>query len=198
MAIVAPDGQRTKLTVDANGFLTSVTNPASETYAMQYTDGGLLTSFRNPRNFTTTMTYNDLGRMVRESNPVGGLWELDKVSSTTGYTASITSALGRKSRYFSESLLNGDKRLFNTDPDGRWSETLSTPGKSRTVNHTDGTIIVEEDAPDPRFGMVAPYLKSRVTRTPGGLINTAVLVQRESDKRPSRISYFSFPIRHLN
>ncbi|MBF0440234.1 MAG: hypothetical protein HQL93_14115, partial [Magnetococcales bacterium] len=123
-AIVAPDGQRTNLTVDANGYLASVTNPASETHAMQYTTEGLMTTFRTPRNFATTMSYDNLGRLVREDNPAGGFWELSKINSTTDTNASITSALGRKTLYRTETLPNGDKRQLNTNPDGKWLETL--------------------------------------------------------------------------
>jgi YD repeat-containing protein len=40
MAIVAPLGQRTELTLDANGYLATVTNPAGETHTMSYTPDG--------------------------------------------------------------------------------------------------------------------------------------------------------------
>ena len=39
-AIVAPGGQRTLLTVDTNGFLSSVTNPAGEVRGQILLNGG--------------------------------------------------------------------------------------------------------------------------------------------------------------
>ncbi|OQW88252.1 MAG: hypothetical protein BWK78_08460, partial [Thiotrichaceae bacterium IS1] len=103
-SIVAPDGQRTRLTVNANGYLETVTNPAGETYHLGYTNDGLLTQFTTPRGHTTTMQYDPLGRLVKEENPVGGGWTLSRTQTGTDFESSLTSAEHRTSRYLVDML----------------------------------------------------------------------------------------------
>src|SRR5581483_1940378 len=50
--IVAPFGQRTALTVDANGFLAAVTNPANDAVQLTSTPDGLLTQLTDARGGT--------------------------------------------------------------------------------------------------------------------------------------------------
>jgi uncharacterized protein RhaS with RHS repeats len=64
-AIVAPGGQRTSLNVSADGWLQSVTNPASEAHVMSSSTDGLLQTFTDPRGNIHTFTYDTLGRLIK-------------------------------------------------------------------------------------------------------------------------------------
>ena len=84
VAIIAPDGQRTALTLDDKGYLNSVTNPASEAYQLQYTADGLLTAFIDPRGHKSVYQYDDLGRFVEDTNAAGGGWTLARSENLGG------------------------------------------------------------------------------------------------------------------
>lgn len=68
-AIRAPDGQRTLLTLDANGYLASVTNPAGESTGFTSTPGGLLTALTTPRGDLHQFAYDALGRLTPGRRP---------------------------------------------------------------------------------------------------------------------------------
>jgi len=61
-AIIAPDGQRTILTINAKNYLAKLKNPAGETYQMDYTSEGLLTQLTTPRGHHSQIAYDDLAR----------------------------------------------------------------------------------------------------------------------------------------
>ena len=71
-AIVAPGGQRTTLSVNGDGWLSSVTNPAGEAHTMSYSADGLLQQFIDPLANIHTFTYDALGRLIKDEDPVGG------------------------------------------------------------------------------------------------------------------------------
>jgi YD repeat-containing protein len=60
-----------------------------------------------------------------------------------------------------------------TAPDGSQNDLVGVPDGSRSILASEGTTIAERDAPDPRFGMLAPLLKERTVRTPAGLTRTS-------------------------
>ncbi len=171
--IIGPYGQRTSLALNADGYLASVTNPAGEQQRFTYQDdeGGLLATFTDPRNFTSRFTYDNLGRLVRDGNAGGGYLALARTDSTNGFEVTMQSALNRTTRYSIENLPNGAERRVNTFPDHTQAEeTIATDGTRRTV-FPDGTTRVQSQAPDPRFGILAP-LSFGTTTLPSGLTST--------------------------
>ncbi len=61
---------------------------------------------------------------------------------------------------------------MTTFPDLTQSEKIISTDGTRTVTIPDGTTSVLVEGPDPRFGMQAPRLESRVATAPGGLVLT--------------------------
>jgi RHS repeat-associated protein len=178
-AIVAADGQRSALKVDANGYLEAITNPANEITKMGYGNGGLLTVFTDPRNQTAAITYDAAGRLLKDQNAAGGFWSL--VRSDLGkdnYEVSMTTALNRQTRYKVENLANGDHRRTNTEPDGSVTIQLEKTDGTTQTKSADGTIVTTIKGPDPRFGMQAPFTKSVVIKTPGGLTSNVTSVRQ--------------------
>ena len=106
-AIVAPFGQRTTLTLNADGYLASITNPAGEAHQAAYTVDGLLSTFTDPRGNSSVMTYDTLGRLIRDENAAGGFWTLSRTEQANGYTVTVTSALNRTVVYKAENLAHG-------------------------------------------------------------------------------------------
>jgi len=95
IAIAAPDGQRTILTLDANGYLATITNPAGETHRMTYTADGLLTRYTDGTDNLYHYVYDDQGRLTRDTNPVGGDWTLARKGLAEGHRVTLTTAEGR-------------------------------------------------------------------------------------------------------
>ncbi len=172
-AIVSSFGQRTELTLDMNGYLASVTNAAGETYRCTHQDeGGLLARYTYPRGDVSRFTYDTAGRLIHVEGRGGGSSTLARAESQASYEVTLTTALGRVSRYLTERLSIGDRRRVTTLPNGTEREELRGADGSRTVTYPDGTVTTSEVGPDPRWGMEAPLLKSVTTTTPGGLTLT--------------------------
>lgn len=171
-AIVAPGGQRTRLTSDAQGWLTSVANPANETYAMTYNADGLLQTFADPRGGTHRFTYDALGLLTKDEDPAGGTTSLARTKQVNGYTVITTSALGRSHTYQVEQLPTGGLRRTTTSTSGAQTVTLiGLDGAEQTTLPTGMTLNVAYGG-DPRWAMLAPVPKSVVIKTPAGLTRT--------------------------
>jgi len=167
-AIVAPGGQRTTLTVNGDGWLSSLTNPAGETHTMSYSADGLLQQFVDPLARVHTFTYDDLGRLIADEDPVGGSTTLSRLEGSNGYTVTTTTALGRNRLYSVETLPTGAILRSVTEPSGVRTTTLINSDGSEQITYADGTIVTVEYGPDPRWGMLAPVATKTTTVTPSG------------------------------
>lgn len=169
LAIVAPTGQRTELTLDANGYLASVSHAAHESYHMQYTPDGLMTAFTDPRQHHTRFTYFADGRLQSDVNAAGGGWQLRRTEAEAGFISTLSSAEGRGHAFRVEHLPSGERRQTQTAPDGTVSRTLFRQGWRETATRADGTHIEVTKGPGPRFGMLAPVAEQTTISTPSGL-----------------------------
>ncbi len=167
-AIKAPGGQTTELVVNADGYLESIANPAGEAITLSYGNKGLLASYTDPKGNSNQYTYDSLGRLILDEDAAGGSDTLSRTDDDTGYTVTMTTAMGRTSTYRMEYLSTGDGRNVVVDPVGAQTEVFSgTDGKS-TITHPDGTVVTMGYGPDPRFGMLSPVLETLTVETPGG------------------------------
>ncbi len=170
VAIVAQDGQRTALTLDENDYLNSITNPASETDQLNYTEYGLLTEFINPRGHKSIYRYNELGLLVEDTDAAGGGWTLARTEHPDeSYTTTMTSKEGRVTHYQVKPQTNGELLRVNTSPDGTVTQTLIKTNGETVMTSADGTEILSKQGPDPRFGMQAPITEKMTITTPNGL-----------------------------
>ncbi len=156
VAIVAPYGQRTTLSLDANGYLASVTNPANESHQMVYSAEGLLTQYTDPRAQVTQYHYDEFGLFIKEVNPAGGGWTIERTElpDNNAYTITLTSGGGRVSSFTVENLGGGDLKRINTASDGTVTEILKQDNYDsviRTIIRADGTITEIKEGYDPRF-----------------------------------------------
>jgi RHS repeat-associated protein len=166
---VGPFSQRTSLIVNANGFISSISNPAGETHQFSYTEDGLLTAVTDPRGNTSSYTYEADGRLIRTDDPAGGFQTLERAEFENGYEVTRKTALGRTTTYGVERLSAGDQRMVNTFPDGTQTEVVINSDGSETITLPDGTVTTVIYDPDPRWGMQAPVPQKRTITTPGGL-----------------------------
>jgi RHS repeat-associated protein len=178
-AIVAPDGQRTSMTLDVNGYLDSLTDPTGEQYLMEYTPDGLMTGFTDRNGNNSIYTFDASGRLLQDENPIGGGWLLNRFSLANGYAVDMTSGEGRISTFQVERLPNGTRRHTNTARDGSVS-TTDYMNAVTTSTQSNGTVSIVTEGPDPRFGMQSPVLQKTSVTTPGGL-NLSATTDRQAD-----------------
>ncbi|HVK83620.1 MAG TPA: RHS repeat-associated core domain-containing protein [Kofleriaceae bacterium] len=166
-AIVAPGGQRTTL-VTAAEQLVSVSNPAAESYTMTYGADGLLASYTRPAGATSSFTYDADGYLRTDTDAAGGTITLARTTSATGYSVTATTGLGRVHTYRIERLPTGELRSSVTDAAGAVTTRSTYLGGNELLTLPNGSTMLTEYAPDPRWGMAAPYPRRIEATTPGG------------------------------
>ncbi|MBI2440089.1 MAG: hypothetical protein HYV35_01835 [Lentisphaerae bacterium] len=173
----SPDNQDTILTLNANGFLSAVQNPAGETNQFGYTTNGLLTSVQGAKgaSYTYTMNYNSTGQIVSASDPAGGSTTLRRSGITNGYEVSSTSALGRSTTARVEFLSTRDLRRATVLPDGTTQQQFEASNGMQSNRYPSGVMERWDERPDPRFGMQAPFRTGMVVRLSSGLAMTTTV-----------------------
>jgi RHS repeat-associated protein len=168
-AIVAPFGQRTALTVGADGYLSRVTDPAGGVVQATYQANGLLQTFTDARGKVSTMTYDAMGRLTKDENTAGNSTTLVRTELGNTHTVTVTTAEGRTTSYQMTELGTGGLQQVFTDADGLQTVEQTAPDGTTTVTSPDGTVTTTKYGPDPRFGMLSPLTLSYTQQTPSGL-----------------------------
>ena len=196
--LVAPFGQETSLTPHpVSGYLQSIANPAGESVDLTYLDGdaiGLLDTLTDPHGHVHDMDYEAYGRLARDAQPVEddgtvGWKETRRTETAGGWRVDLTTAAGTHTVFDTALDASGGVTRTVTDPEGQVTTLEVEADLSATVTHGDGSVTELEFGDDPRWGMAAPYVTSRVARQPGpdgvagtGDDKTNVLrIQREAD-----------------
>lgn len=170
ISIIAPRGQKTLLTLNAEGYLESSKNPANETIKLTYHDGGLLESLTDAKQQDHQYRFDEMGRLSYDENPAGGSWSLERKALDDGYQVTKTSKLGRATTYKVDNSDFGKQTRIVSYPDGTKKETVrDLETYKKTVSSSDGTVVITQKGADPRFGMVAAYTKEAVVKTPQNL-----------------------------
>jgi RHS repeat-associated protein len=170
--ITAPGGQVTVLTTNAGGNLASITDPAGDTTGLAYASGGLLTVLQDPRAGLHTFGYDALGLLASDRDPAGGTQTLTRALLPDGAEVTITTALGRETRYRSELLADGTVLYRTTGPSGAVTETLEHPDGTVAIAYPDGRTEALDTGPDPRFGARVAVVTRDVLVEPGGPTST--------------------------
>jgi RHS repeat-associated protein len=169
MAIVAPGGQRTALTLNGDGFLESVSNPAAEQFRFSYHGaGGLLAGFKKPGGATTRFDYSADGRLTRHRGADGEERTLTRSEGEFGPTVTIKTAGGKETKYSMEALANGDRRRTVQEPSGAKTVSVVRTDGVTELTAADGTKTTVEYAPDPRWGAAVQVVADKTVTTPSG------------------------------
>ena len=169
LAVVSPFGQRTTITLDNHGLAASTTNPATEVVQLHHDSTGLLDTLVDANGSRHRFAYDSLGRLIRDDDPDGGFKTLSRSSSDSGYSVTLTTALGRQSSYrVSQTPAGVTQRTF-TAPEGLSAQTTQSADGSAVTVTPNGMTTTVRPAPDPRFGMQSPLVAQLDVQTPGGL-----------------------------
>jgi RHS repeat-associated protein len=172
-AIVAPNGQRTGLTMSADGYLVAVDEPGGAHREFTYDSGGLLQTYKKPNQATSSFTYDQMGRLVHEDMPGGGSWTLTRTGPTpqnvrAAVHVSAVSAEGKTWTCNGATDTLGNVTRTNSDPSGLLVASSSSQAAVNTETTPDGMSWSVTEAADPRLGMQGPIPASTVVTTPGG------------------------------
>jgi RHS repeat-associated protein len=169
-AIEGPFGHRTTLTLNGDGYLERITDPAGLTIQFTYHDaGGLLAALTDPRSNVYSFTYDDVGRLIREDDPAGGFKELRRHPTENGFEIRLITKLLHETSYRVERLPTGETLRENACCGGNKITVRTGTDGTSTTTYPNGTVARTELAPDPRWGMQVPFVKAQTITTRGGL-----------------------------
>jgi RHS repeat-associated protein len=168
-AVVGPDGHRTELSYDANGYLDEVENPLGERVVLSTSSLGLLQSVTGPRGDVSAFTYDTLGRLVKDSSAANRIQTIARTQTDTSSSVAITDDLGRTRTFRLDRLSLLRERRTTTDAAGLATVSTRYEQDSTRTTAPDGTTALIVTQADSRFGAPAPVLKRAETRLPSGL-----------------------------
>jgi RHS repeat-associated protein len=171
-AIVAPDGQVTRLTFYPDGQLERVTYPDGSSYAMDsVTSGGLILSKTDPRGLRFQHAFDDTGRVSEVFDPAGGHWSWTQRADLTGKVfTGLVSAEGDSTLYEEQPMSTGTYVSKATAPDGTESTySVSGDGLDESESLGCGTTLSWSYQPDVLYGQRT--LTGVDTSLPSGLVS---------------------------
>ncbi|MGW7720401.1 NHL domain-containing protein [Streptomyces chartreusis] len=170
-AITGPDGHRTQLSLNPDGYLAQITDPANATTTLRYHPGGLLAALTNPLGHQHTYTYEPDGRLHSDTNPAGTTTLAGK-RTTTSHTVTALTTEGRESTYAEEHLPSGATRRTTQCCGEHGTVTFKSPDGSGEIAAPDATIYREKTRSDVRWGAQVPRTSERTITTPAGARRT--------------------------
>ncbi len=166
--LVLPGGAVVAASVGSDGYLAQVVQPGGRLDSFTYGKGGLMTSHTISGTAATFFAYDDRGLLTSITEPAGATEFLTRSAATGGYSITIQSSSGRAATYtVSKSGTNITRTI--KDGAGTSEEVIGADGR-RQLTLADGTRVMLQLGPDPRFGMQAPVAVKQTTVTPKDLI----------------------------
>ena len=174
VVVTAPHGQVTTVGRDDSGRPAVVTNPAGERNELEYSGEGLLVGVSNRRGHVFRQTYDELGKVVSNRDPDGGsnaFWAVtNSLDSGTGWQTTVVDGMGRTNLLAVLRRPDGLESRTETGPDGLCTVSTNYTDGSVVGVAPDGSISYSELSPDPRFGMLSPYVSRSEISTESGRI----------------------------
>ncbi|WP_156338697.1 RHS repeat-associated core domain-containing protein [Chondromyces crocatus] len=190
-ALTGAFGQTTTLSVDGEGLLAVVRNPAGESDALGYDARGLLTRRTDALGREHSFAYDNLGRLTQDSDPAGGSKSLTRSGAGSGRAVSVTTALGRSTTYAVQRPGAADVQRSVTNSAGLMGTKGPGADGQTAMLLPDGRTVRWSLAPDPVFGMLAPYRKQESVTTPGGRTLTVTRARSAMLSNPADPSSFT-------
>ena len=162
--IIGPYGHKTEIVIN-EGYLREVIDPDGATWKMDYDNElKLLSKFTNPRGNSSTFQYSPTGKLTKDTDAVNGF----KALKREGNAVVLTTAMGRTTRYSGRSTDRFGSTRVVTNPAGLETETRIRYFSEKKITQPNGTVRLERMDPDPRFGMITPYLGETLLTLPSG------------------------------
>ncbi|MEN8147658.1 MAG: LamG-like jellyroll fold domain-containing protein, partial [Campylobacterota bacterium] len=148
--ITAPNGQKTYLTVDANGDLSDVSYEDGSSYNFTYFTGSLMDKMTDPNSNETTHVFDENGRIIQETDAEGGTWSFDKLKETGFITYSTTQPEGEVRSSIDSQLADGSTFSEMTLISGDTLTTTRSQDGKQVASTRDGVESVKTFIVDPK------------------------------------------------
>jgi YD repeat-containing protein len=202
VVVTAPFGQKTTLTLDATGYVTSLANPNAETVRFTYDEGdggvenGLITKLTDPKGQVRSFQYGSDSLLTQLTDPAGGQKTLTRSNATgAGWTVTHKTKMGYTTSYAVSTPAAGGWERDVTGLTGAMSSYVEGEDGSRTttVDDTNGKAVetrVVQLGPDPRYAMLAP-VAARTTTT----LLPSKLTMTMTDERTASVGASNFDLK---
>ncbi len=167
-AIVGPYGVRTRVEVNAEGFVSRLRDALDQSVTLEYAPGGLLTRLLDERNGEHAYAYEN-GRLVSDRDPSGVEQRLAQSQADGTLVITRTTPLGKVVRHSQRRVEGGGSEQRIEDPSGAVSVSVRDSQGNLTATLPDGTLIATRFGADPRFGAMAPLNRQTLVTLPSGL-----------------------------
>lgn len=170
-ALVAPNGDRTTLVLDAHGGLAQITNPGGKTIGFGLEDSGLLSGITTETGAVSSFGYDANGGMNSQVMPDNGSGTLSVVPLPNGSQATYRTADGVQLVISNQNLLDGAQSLTTAPSGGLGAQSTRNADGSTVTRSADGTVTTTVPHADPLTGLQSPLLDLTVA-LPSGLTLT--------------------------
>jgi RHS repeat-associated protein len=169
----ARHNRETTIALDAAGWIDSVTNPAGEKHELHHAANGLLLDEADAEGGTHTFTFDGAGRLATDTNPGLVTQTLARTAIPGGREVTLTTTGGQVETYRTVVDTLGQVVRTTTDAAGATTVMTHRPDGTARIDYPEcnaGVCLAEEQrfAPDPRFGLQAPYMAEQRMMLPSG------------------------------
>lgn len=179
IAIVAPDGQRTDLVIQA-GRLRQILFPDQTEHVMTYNSGGLLVAKQDPHGHLFSHWFDEHGRVTDAYDQEGGHWSWSKWLDAGGdLFTQVASAEGQVELYQETNGWDGAYRSIATGPDGTVSTFARSADRRQESLSLCGITETREYGLDPVWK--TRYVRSLTQVMPSGRTRTTTEIRAYSD-----------------
>ncbi|CAN5253281.1 RHS repeat-associated core domain-containing protein [soil metagenome] len=166
VTIAGPWGKVNTIAFDGFGYVSSVSKPETID-TLSHSPLGLLLSYSRGGGANHTFSYEPNGRLSndKDGQAYSAGTSLHRTDALTSYTSSVTTAEGRTTTHIVDSSRDPADPLRvelrrHIDPNNLETKDARYADDSRKVTLPDGTTILTQMAPDPRFGVSARYVSA--------------------------------------
>lgn len=169
VSITSPDGIITRLIVNGNKQLTTVTYPENASYSFAYTADGLMTDKVDSRGNRFRQQYDSNGTVSGVMDPEGGSWVFSRTIDHLGKaTIAFQTAEGNTTTYQDRTDSTGAYISIRTDSSGALStQSRASDGFTETEQPSCGMNLTMKYDLDSAYKY--KYLQEYTERSPDGL-----------------------------
>jgi YD repeat-containing protein len=168
IGFVSESGLKSTLTVDSDGYLSSLENNQGNPVKFAYHDsGGLLASRTSPSGLIQSFSYDDSGRLSKFRRSNGGVTQLSHIRKDSKFYAYVSGTSGHTT-----TVETSETGQVVTRPYGGVTVSTDLADGTRRVLYADGVTLEEDTTKDAVWGeQLSAVSKMKVT-LPSGLTKT--------------------------
>lgn len=154
--IISPYGHLTSVQFDQNGWVSSISNPNSETYQMKSSNLGLLLNYKKPIGRVSIHTYDSNGLLLKDESSFGDSVSLSSTTLNGITSVSAVTAMGKQDKYDISVEVGGTTQQIRNSQ-GLISNIIYNPLDTSTSSYPNGFKNQISHLDDVRFGNLVPF-----------------------------------------